>query len=193
MVNETKNLKLKQQQYSSAMVNNGQNQGPASCPPNNTATTTTTTTTASSSTPSSTTPPTPTPSNQEQQQQEQLQQSQQHPSSVLTSSSARNSLQTAPLSGILLHRPSPIKKVTIISAKSEELIAATPSERNWRGILIALLVIVAVLGMIVFSIVLVSPIEEGPRVKGRRPTLQETLQLQRLANKPFNGSWISGE
>lgn len=47
--------------------------------------------------------------------------------------------------------------------------------------------------MIVFSIVLVSPVEEGPRVKGRRPTLQETLQLQLLANKPFNGSWISGE
>lgn len=73
------------------------------------------------------------------------------------------------------------------------MIAATPSERNWRGILIALLVIVAVLGMIVFSIVLVSPVDDGPRIKGRRPTLQETLNLQRIASKPFNGSWISGK
>lgn len=67
---------------------------------------------------------------------------------------------------------------------------STPSQRNWRGILIALLVIVAVLGLIVFSIVLVSPPEEGPRVKGRRPSLLEVLGPGLQARR-FNGSWIS--
>lgn len=40
---------------------------------------------------------------------------------------------------------------------SQELVASSPSERNWRGILIALLVIMAVLGLILFAIFLLSP------------------------------------
>lgn len=72
----------------------------------------------------------------------------------------------------------------------QELVVSTPSQRNWRGILIALLVIIAVLGLIVFSIVLVSPPEEGPRVKGKRPTLSEILGPG-LQAQGFNGSWIS--
>lgn len=74
----------------------------------------------------------------------------------------------------------------------QELVASSPNERNWRGIFIALLVIVAVLGLIVFSIVLVSPPEEGPRVKGRKPTLEEVLGKLPPPAK-FNGTWISGK
>lgn len=68
---------------------------------------------------------------------------------------------------------------------------SSPNERNWRGIFIALLVIVAVLGLIVFSIVLVSPPEEGPRVKGRKPTLEDIF-LKLPPEPRFNGTWISG-
>ncbi|KAI7815343.1 DPP10, partial [Rhyzopertha dominica] len=71
-----------------------------------------------------------------------------------------------------------------------ELVVSSPNERNWRGIFIALLVIVAVLGLIVFSIVLVSPPEEGPRVKGRKPTLEDII-LKLPPPPRFNGSWIS--
>jgi hypothetical protein len=74
----------------------------------------------------------------------------------------------------------------------QELVASTPNQRNWRGILIALLVIVAVLGLIVFSIVLLSPPEEGPRVKGRKFTLDDVLGPHYRARR-FNGTWVSGE
>jgi len=74
----------------------------------------------------------------------------------------------------------------------QELVASTPNQRNWRGILIALLVIVAVLGLIVFSIVLLSPPEEGPRVKGRKFSLDDVLGPHYRARR-FNGTWVSGE
>ncbi|XP_037029793.1 inactive dipeptidyl peptidase 10-like isoform X2 [Bradysia coprophila] len=84
---------------------------------------------------------------------------------------------------------SPLKKV-MLADKKEELVASSPSERNWRGIFIALLVIAAVLGLIVFSIFLLSPEDEGARVKGRRLTLSD-INGNGLRWKPFNGSWIN--
>lgn len=71
------------------------------------------------------------------------------------------------------------------------MVVSSPNERNWRGIFIALLVIVAVLGLIVFSIILVSPPEEGPRIKGIKPSLEDIfIKLPPPAR--FNGTWISG-
>lgn len=67
---------------------------------------------------------------------------------------------------------------------------STPNQRNWRGILIALLVIVAVLGLIICSILLLSPPDEGPRVKGAHFTL-DTITDRQFVPKTFNGSWIS--
>ncbi|KAK9886603.1 hypothetical protein WA026_017525 [Henosepilachna vigintioctopunctata] len=85
-------------------------------------------------------------------------------------------------------------KVTINApyAYVEELAVTSANERNWRGIFIALLVIVAVLGLILFSIVLVSPPEEGPRNKGIKPSLEDIV-LKLPAPAKFNGTWISGE
>ncbi|CAG7733354.1 unnamed protein product, partial [Allacma fusca] len=73
-----------------------------------------------------------------------------------------------------------------------ELVAATPSQRNWKGILIALLVICAVCGLILFSIVLLAPPDDGPRVKGRKVTLADIIS-SRFSNHAFNGSWVSGK
>ncbi|XP_047520693.1 inactive dipeptidyl peptidase 10 isoform X2 [Pieris napi] len=69
-----------------------------------------------------------------------------------------------------------------------ELAAATPTQRNWRGILIALLVIAAVLGLIVFSIALLTPTGDDGRGRGRRPTLSDVLTDH---YKQFNGTWLS--
>ncbi|CAG7717855.1 unnamed protein product [Allacma fusca] len=80
--------------------------------------------------------------------------------------------------------------MTEFEAPDEELVAATPSQRNWKGILIALLVICAVCGLILFSIYLLRPPDDGPRVKGRKITLSDIIS-SRFSNHAFNGSWIS--
>ncbi|XP_053617920.1 inactive dipeptidyl peptidase 10 isoform X2 [Plodia interpunctella] len=71
-----------------------------------------------------------------------------------------------------------------------ELAAATPTQRNWRGILIALLVIAAVLGLIVFSIALLTPGGDGGRLRGRRATLRDVIQHH---YNPLNATWLSDE
>ncbi|XP_046680400.1 dipeptidyl aminopeptidase-like protein 6 [Homalodisca vitripennis] len=81
------------------------------------------------------------------------------------------------------------KVVTFVTHK-EELVSSTPNVRNWRGMLIALLVIVAVLGLILFSIVLLSPPDEGPRVQGTKFTLDH-ITSSIFKTTPFNGSWVS--
>ncbi|XP_037906971.1 inactive dipeptidyl peptidase 10 isoform X2 [Hermetia illucens] len=70
----------------------------------------------------------------------------------------------------------------------EELVAISPERRNWRGIFIALLVIAAVFSLIIFSIFLLSPEDEGARIKGRRMTLSD-ITGKSLRWKPFNGTW----
>ncbi|CAG5083318.1 Similar to DPP10: Inactive dipeptidyl peptidase 10 (Homo sapiens) [Cotesia congregata] len=72
----------------------------------------------------------------------------------------------------------------------EELVSTNPNQRNWRGILIALLVIIAVLALIVTSVVVLTPPDEGPRVRGERLRLSEILSGE-LSPLPFNGTWVS--
>ncbi|XP_035703535.1 inactive dipeptidyl peptidase 10 isoform X2 [Folsomia candida] len=78
----------------------------------------------------------------------------------------------------------------LLLGKTRELVAATPSQRNWKGIAIALLVICAVLGLIIFSIYLLLPPDEGPRVKGRKVTVEDVTSSHFVV-EPWNGTWIS--
>ncbi|KAI9589259.1 hypothetical protein GQX74_007428 [Glossina fuscipes] len=71
-----------------------------------------------------------------------------------------------------------------------ELVAISPERRNWRGIFIALLVIAAVFSLIIFSIFLLSPEDEGLRIRGNRLTLNDILG-KRFQWKSFNGTWHS--
>ncbi|KAK0157917.1 hypothetical protein PV328_011602 [Microctonus aethiopoides] len=72
----------------------------------------------------------------------------------------------------------------------EELVSSNPNQRNWRGILIALLVIIAVLALIVTSVALLTPPDEGPRVRGTRLRLSDVLSGE-LSAAQFNGTWVS--
>ncbi|XP_017851736.1 inactive dipeptidyl peptidase 10 isoform X2 [Drosophila busckii] len=69
-----------------------------------------------------------------------------------------------------------------------ELVAISPERRNWRGIFIALLVIAAVFSLIIFSIFLLSPEDEGLRIRGRR-MLPSDILSKSLQWKSFNGTW----
>ncbi|XP_023035131.1 inactive dipeptidyl peptidase 10 isoform X2 [Drosophila willistoni] len=69
-----------------------------------------------------------------------------------------------------------------------ELVAISPERRNWRGIFIALLVIAAVFSLIIFSIFLLSPEDEGLRIRGRR-MLPSDILGKSLQWRPFNGTW----
>ncbi|XP_024943721.1 prolyl endopeptidase FAP [Cephus cinctus] len=72
----------------------------------------------------------------------------------------------------------------------EELVSTNPNQRNWRGILIALLVIIAVLALIVTSVALLTPPDEGPRVRGTRLRLFDVLSGE-LTPLLFNGTWVN--
>ncbi|XP_026680977.1 venom dipeptidyl peptidase 4-like [Diaphorina citri] len=70
----------------------------------------------------------------------------------------------------------------------EELVSIAPNERNWRGICIALLVIVGVLSLIVFFIVLLSPPFSGLRSPGSKFSV-EHITGNHFYAAPFNGTW----
>ncbi|KAI5700138.1 hypothetical protein M8J75_014781 [Diaphorina citri] len=72
----------------------------------------------------------------------------------------------------------------------EELVSIAPNERNWRGICIALLVIVGVLSLIVFFIVLLSPPFSGLRSPGSKFSV-EHITGNHFYAAPFNGTWVS--
>ena len=74
----------------------------------------------------------------------------------------------------------------------QEMGGDEPEERNWKGIIIAVLVICFVIGMIITSVMLLTPPDLGPRIKGDRMTMRQLLDAD-FAIDPFNGTWISSE
>ncbi|XP_063707087.1 inactive dipeptidyl peptidase 10 [Culicoides brevitarsis] len=84
---------------------------------------------------------------------------------------------------------STVRKKDTIS--EQELTIASVEKRNWRGIFIALLVIAGVLGLIVFSIFLLSPDLEGVKTFGRKFILSEISDDTFVRRNVNNGTWIS--
>ena len=73
----------------------------------------------------------------------------------------------------------------------QELVAANPSQKNWKGIGIAIFVIVMVLASVGLSVVILTPPEDGPRFRGERISINHILDASYMP-RMFNGSWISG-
>jgi len=67
-----------------------------------------------------------------------------------------------------------------------------PEERNWKGIIIAVMVILMIIGMIITAVMFLTPPDTGPRIKGERMTMEQLLDGD-FDIDPFNGSWISSE
>ena len=69
--------------------------------------------------------------------------------------------------------------------------AASPNQRNWKGIIIALCCIATILAIVAVSVVILTPEPQEPRVKGER--FQISHILDPIFNPSgFNGTWISG-
>ena len=73
----------------------------------------------------------------------------------------------------------------------QELVAASPNQRNWKGISIAIFVIVAILASVAIAVYIKTPEEKEPRVSGSRFGIEHILD-ERFSPPGFNGSWISG-
>ncbi|XP_043242321.1 dipeptidyl peptidase 4-like isoform X1 [Amphibalanus amphitrite] len=76
------------------------------------------------------------------------------------------------------------------SIGDEELVATAPNQRNWRGIILALLVITFIISMIVVSVVVLTPDDTRTPITGSRFTLEDIVSGDFKVN-PFNGSWLS--
>jgi len=70
-----------------------------------------------------------------------------------------------------------------------ELVASAPSRKNWKGMFIAIMVILGVIGLIVTAVFYMTPEDDGPRVKGSRFSLDDVLS-NKFRARLFNGSWL---
>lgn len=73
----------------------------------------------------------------------------------------------------------------------QELVATSASDRNWKGMFIATIVILAVLGLIVLSVILLTPPQDQSPT-GRKISFGDFLSGN-LSGNHFNGTWISGK
>ncbi|XP_076369870.1 prolyl endopeptidase FAP-like [Tachypleus tridentatus] len=85
-----------------------------------------------------------------------------------------------------------MKSKTSFTEQIMELVSSRHDGRNWRGIVIALLVIVIVCALIVTTVFLLSPGNISNRIKNPRLSLPEVLNGN-LRYRRFNGTWISGK
>jgi len=80
---------------------------------------------------------------------------------------------------------------TVENSASQELVASNPEPRNWKGIVISILVILFVIVLVAASVVWMTPPDPGPRVQGERIRL-DTILDGKFKPNAFNASWFQG-
>ena len=75
----------------------------------------------------------------------------------------------------------------------KELAASTPSVHNWKGMIIALVVISQVIGLVILSVHLMTPYDALLELDGMRMQREDIRgKGTEFKNKMCNGIWISG-
>jgi len=73
----------------------------------------------------------------------------------------------------------------------QELVASNPEPRNWKGIIISILVIGLVITLVALSVIWMTPPDPGPRVTGEKIRL-DTILDGKFKPNAFNASWFQG-